>query len=85
VRYRTLALEKLDASLLHETRGSEDWWRSTILAAELERLLGRFAAAQKRLADLPVAEASEGQRGAIIKIRDLAVAGNAQPAAQGSD
>ncbi len=85
VRYRTLALEKLDRALAHETRGSEDWWRSAILAAELERLLGRFAGAQKRLSELPAAEASEGQRSAMTKIRNLAAAGNAQPAAQGSD
>jgi hypothetical protein len=85
VRYRTLALEKLNAALAKDERGSKDWLTGTLLAAELERLLGRFDAAQKRLADLPAADASDGQRTAREKIRKLALAGNSAPAAQGSD
>ena len=85
VRYRTLALEKLNTALAKDERGSKDWLTGMLLAAELERLLGRFDAAQKRLADLPAADASEGQRAALEKIRKLAAAGNALPAAQGTD
>lgn len=86
VRYRTLALEKLNAALAKDERGSKDWLTGMLLAAELERLLGRFDAAQKRLADLPAAaDVSEGQRAALEKIRKLAAAGNALPAAQSED
>ena len=85
VRYRTLALEKLNAALAKDERGSKDWLTGMLLAAELERMLGHFDAAQKRLADLPAADVSEGRRAALEKIRKLASAHNALPAAQGDD
>lgn len=82
VRYRALALEKMNAALAKDERGSKDWLTGMLLAAELERMLGQFDAAQKRLADLPAAALSDGQRSALEKIRKLAAAGNALPAAQ---
>ncbi len=85
VRYRTLALEKLNAALAKDERGSKEWLTGMLLAAELERLLGRFDAAKKRLAELPAADVSDGQRAALEKIGKLAAAGNALPAAQGAD
>jgi hypothetical protein len=51
--YQDLALEKYDAFVRHDSSHSEDWWTASVIAAELERLLGRFDDAEKRLNSLP--------------------------------
>jgi len=55
-RYRELALEKCDAFVQGKRGGSRDWWTASILAAELDRLLGRFDAVETRIGTLPLAE-----------------------------
>jgi hypothetical protein len=55
-RYRSLALQRFDAFVDKSTERSPQWWSAAVVAAELERLLGRFDNAEARLNKLPVAE-----------------------------
>ena len=55
-QYRVLALTHFDRFLQGQTHGSKGWWSIVLLAAELERLTGRFDAAQARLNALPLDE-----------------------------
>src|SRR5262249_53754479 len=67
-QYRALALEKFDAFLKHDNSHSEQWWTATLLAAEIERMLGHFDAVETRLKDVPVdqAPASLGEKGSAL-------------------
>lgn len=58
-QYRSLALAKLDAFVKEETDRSNDWWVASVLAAEMDRLLGHFDAVEARFNTLPVAELLE--------------------------
>jgi hypothetical protein len=53
-QYRSLSLENFDIYLRHDDSHMADWWTAAILAAELERLLGHFDAAEARLDTLPL-------------------------------
>ena len=81
--YRLLALQKLDSHLAASGDRSAQWWNAAIIAAELERLLGRFPQAETRLVGLSAgaANASPGQLRAIAQIRAHAASGNARPQA----
>ena len=54
-QYRTLAVEKFDAFVKDETNPGEDWWVASVVATELDRLLGNFGAVNTRLKRLPPA------------------------------
>jgi hypothetical protein len=54
-RYQALAIDRYDAFLRLDSSRSEDWWTASIVAAELNRLLGNFDAAEARLKSLPFA------------------------------
>lgn len=58
--YRSLALDNFEAFLKLDNSRSEQWWTAAVLVAELDRLLGRFDAAQAQLEQLPVNEARVG-------------------------
>ena len=77
--YRRLALARLNLVLAESGSRASQWWDAAILAAELERLLGRFAEAEARLATLlaDADAASAGQRRAMAQIRAHARARNA--------
>lgn len=53
-QYRSLSLENFDTYLKRDDSHTADWWTASILAAELERLLGHFEAAEARLDKLPL-------------------------------
>jgi hypothetical protein len=74
-------LQRLDAFLAQSGDHSAQWWSAAAVAAELERLLGRFEAVEARLAKLWVdaATASAGQRNAIEQIRRHAGNRNSDP------
>jgi hypothetical protein len=55
-QYRSLALQRFDAFVNKSTDRSPQWWSAAVVAAELERLLGRFDNAEARLNKLPVAQ-----------------------------
>lgn len=80
-QYRTLALQNLDAFLQKDQSYSTQWWTAAVIAAELERLLGHFDAAQKRVAELPVGKlaADSPVRRAIDQIGAQALKHNANP------
>jgi hypothetical protein len=73
-RYRTLALEKLDRAL-----GSDQTSDLVLLAAELERLLGRFDAAEARLSAVPVGSLDAAQSTRLEQIRKHVQRRNAEP------
>jgi hypothetical protein len=73
-RYRKLALEKLDAALSRNQQ-----WGSVLLAAELERLLGRFDAVEARLVAVPSGALDGVQAKALEQIRKHAQSRNAEP------
>lgn len=54
--YREFALEAFDKSLSGKSTHTEEWWTATVLAAEMDRLLGRFSAVELRISKLPLAE-----------------------------
>ena len=57
-RYRALAIERFDAFAKREPNRSKEWWTASILAAELDRLLGHFDTVEVRFNGLPLAELS---------------------------
>jgi hypothetical protein len=63
-RYRALALEKFQAVL-----GRDRIWAVVLLAGELERLLGRFDAAEARLAAVPAEALDANQSKWLEQIR----------------
>jgi hypothetical protein len=71
-QYQALAIEKYDAFLKRDSTRSKDWWYATVVAAELDRLLGHFDAVEIRLKDLPTAPNS-GLTLAISQIRSHAL------------
>ena len=73
-RYRELALKKLDAALSRDQQ-----WGSVLLAAELERLLGRFDAVEARLAAVPSGALDGVQAKALEQIRKHAQSRNVEP------
>jgi hypothetical protein len=85
-QYRAHAVEKLDAFVTRDPDRSERWWTAVLLAAEAERMLGRFDAVEARLKGLRLeeVEASLGQTGAALvkaidQIRLHALSRNAAP------
>ena len=70
--YRSLALAKFDELLMLDNSQSEQWWIAAIVAAELERLLGHFEAAEVRLAKLPKSDTGSMRLQTIDQIRDYA-------------
>lgn len=80
-QYRLLALHWFESLLKKDTSRSPQWWSAVIVGAELERLLGRFDEAEKRLSDLPVAEldANSVLHKVIQQIRTHAQNHNALP------
>jgi hypothetical protein len=77
-QYQTLALTKYDAFLKRDSGRTEDWWAASVVAAELDRLLGNFDAAETRLNSLPPAS-NNTLRQAINQIRAHAHNHNAKP------
>jgi hypothetical protein len=73
-RYRSLALDKLQLALRRDRR-----WETVLIAAELERLLGRFDAAVARLAAVPRGALDESQSMALEQILKHAQDRNAAP------
>jgi hypothetical protein len=59
------------------------WWTSAILAAEMERMLGRFEQTIRRIAGLPMGELrpESSQARAIEQIRELAAQRRSEAAA----
>ena len=55
-RYRELALEHFNGFTAGKRIRTEEWWTASVLAAELDRLLGNFGAVELRLTTLPLAE-----------------------------
>ena len=53
-RYLALALAKFDGIAITAEQATRPWWTAQLLAGNLERRLGRFEAAEKRLAGLPL-------------------------------
>ncbi len=76
--YRALAIEKFDAFVKSDSSRSEDWWVASIIAAELDRLLGQFDAVKNRLGSLPPAPNNYFAL-AIDQIRSHALNRNAKP------
>jgi hypothetical protein len=54
--YRKLAREAFDNSLSGKRTRTEEWWTATVLATEMDRLLGNFNAVELRISRLPIAE-----------------------------
>ena len=59
-RYMALALAKFDGFLGTSPKKDRKWWTAQLLAANVERKLGRFAAARVRLERLPVQTLATG-------------------------
>jgi hypothetical protein len=81
-RYRKLALQEFDASLNGKRSHTEDWWTATVLAAELDRLLGNFNAVELRIGGLPLAELGArhpGLRSVLDQVRMHALQRNSAP------
>jgi hypothetical protein len=77
-QYRTLAIERFDAFVKNDASHSEDWWVASIIAAELDRLLGQFDAVRNRIKSLPPAP-NKYFALAIEQIRSHALDRNAKP------
>jgi hypothetical protein len=54
--YRKLAREAFDNFLSGKRTRTDEWWTATVLAAEMDRLLGNFDAVELRISRLPIAE-----------------------------
>jgi hypothetical protein len=54
-QYQALAIEHFDTFLKHNATITHDWWIASILAAELNRLVGNFGGVEARLSNLPPA------------------------------
>ena len=81
-RYRELALEKFNAFVHGKRGGSEDWWTASVLAAELDRLLGHFDAVETRYNALPLSEMSTSYpdlKNVLDQIRAHALRHNSRP------
>jgi hypothetical protein len=78
-QYRALALAQLDKFLQRQEHGSDGWRTAALVAAELERLLGRFEAAQARLNALPVDAMKPAEREVAAQIKAHAAAGDSAP------
>ena len=59
-RYLALTISKLDGFAKTARPGGKRWWTAQLLAGNLERRLGRFEAAKKRLARLPMSALPPG-------------------------
>jgi hypothetical protein len=82
--YRALAFQSFDALTKREPNHSLEWWTASVLAAELDRLLGHFDAVETRFNALPLAElnvhfSDAGLMGALYQIRMHALRHNSQP------
>lgn len=81
--YRELALAAFDKSLSGKRSHTEEWWTATVLATEMDRLLGRFGAVELRISKLPLAEMGAtypGLRIMLDQIRKHAQQRNSAPA-----
>lgn len=83
-RYRALAIERFDAFAKREPNRSKEWWIASILAAELDRLLGHFDTVEVRFNGLPLAElsarfADTGLVDVVDQIRMHALRHNSNP------
>ena len=76
-QYQALAIAKYDAFLMRDFTRSKDWWFATVVAAELNRLLGHFDAVEARLDGL-AAPPNGGLKQAISQIRSNALAHNSK-------
>lgn len=54
--YRKLAREAFDNFLAGKRTRTEEWWTASVLATEMDRLLGNFNAVELRISRLPIAE-----------------------------
>ncbi|HMN51371.1 MAG: hypothetical protein KF794_06580 [Xanthobacteraceae bacterium] len=79
--YRELAIARFDAFLKDNKNHDTRWWTAAIVAAELERNLGRFEQSSARLAGLPVSELKpeSPQARAIEQIKQLIAEKKSQP------
>jgi hypothetical protein len=59
-RYRSLSLQSFDAFLTKPSSRNDQWWSAVIIGADLQRMLGDFDGAEKRLSELPFAELLSG-------------------------
>jgi hypothetical protein len=83
-RYRALAIERFDGFAKRELNRSKEWWTASILAAELDRLLGHFDTVEVRFNGLPLAElsarfADTGLVDVVDQIRMHALRHNSNP------
>jgi len=81
-RYQELALEKFGAFTQGKRTHTEEWWTASVLAAELDRLLARFDAVERRFNALPLAELNASHpalRNVLDQIRMLALRHNSEP------
>jgi hypothetical protein len=81
-QYRRFALQEFDISLHGDGSHDEDWWTTTVLAAELERLLGQFSAVELRISGLPLSKLDVGYpvlKGMLDQIRAHALQRNSAP------
>jgi hypothetical protein len=76
-QYQALAIAKYDAFLKRDSTRSKDWWFATVVAAELDRLLGHFDAVEARLDGL-ASPPNSGLKQAISQIRSNALAHNSK-------
>jgi hypothetical protein len=71
-QYQALAIARYDAFLKRDPSRSKDWWYASVVAAELDRLLGRFDAVEARLNGLPTGP-DRGLMQAISQIQSHAL------------
>jgi hypothetical protein len=76
-QYQALAIAKYDAFVKRDSTRSKDWWFATVVAAELDRLLGHFDAVEARLDGL-ARPPNSGLQQAIGQIRSNALAHNSK-------
>jgi hypothetical protein len=77
-QYRILAVESFDAYVKEEPGHGEDWWVASVVATELDRLLGNFGAVNARLKRLPPAP-NDNLMMVIDQIRSHALNHSANP------
>ena len=81
-KYRELALQAFDNFLSGKLIRTEEWWTATVLASEMDRLLGNFKAVELRISFLPLAELAAtypGLSAMLDQIRMHALQRNSAP------
>jgi hypothetical protein len=76
-QYQALAIARYDAFLKRDHSRSKDWWYASVVAGELDRLLGHFDAVEARLNGLPTGP-DRGWMQAISQIQSHALNHNSK-------